>query len=174
VIEMIIMMGNKLIERIKKVDELNYLSNDYKLPKKEFKNILKSYKKEFGLVIEEEIEDFILFVNGKMFFDWVIFKSINDIPVAGGNICDVGLFYSLKKGTQYDGITVMKSNRDIIKITDFLLAEASPGDFIVISFDKNDYGKIYFISHDFNEDESYRYLVAETIEDYIGSMGLKI
>jgi hypothetical protein len=166
-------MENELIRAIKKVDELNYLSNDYKLPKKDFKNILKSYMEEFHLFIEKEIEEFILFVNGKMFFNWVVFKSINDIPVFDGRIGDVGLFYSLKKGTQYDGISIMNSNRDIIKTTDFLLAEATPGDFIVISFEKNDYGKIYFVSHDFNEEESYRYLVADTIDDYIKSMVIK-
>jgi hypothetical protein len=166
-------MENELIRAIKKVDELNYLSNDYKLPKKDFKNILKSYMEEFNLFIEKEIEEFILFVNGKMFFNWVVFKSINDIPVFDGRIGDIGLFYSLKKGTQYDGISIMNSNRDIIKTTDFLLAEATPGDFIVISFEKNDYGKIYFVSHDFNEEESYRYLVADTIDDYIKSMVIK-
>jgi hypothetical protein len=166
-------MENELIRAIKEVDELNYLSNDYKLPKKDFKNILKSYMKEFDLFIEKEIEEFILFVNGKMFFNWVVFKSINDVPVFSGKIGDVGLFYSLKKGTQYDGISIMNSNRDIIKTTDFLLAEATPGDFIVISFDKNDYGKIYFVSHDFKEIESCRYLVSNTIDDYIKSMVIK-
>ena len=35
-------MTNRLINLVKKVNELNYLSNEYKLPKKEFIKIIKS------------------------------------------------------------------------------------------------------------------------------------
>ncbi|MDR1315510.1 MAG: hypothetical protein LBK13_01445 [Spirochaetales bacterium] len=67
----------------------------------------------------------------------------------------------------------MKSNNDIIGEKEFVCAEAAPGDFLVISFDEKDYGKIYFISHDANEKEEYKYLVANTMESLIKTMYIK-
>ena len=166
-------MYNKLVESIKKVNEINFISNDYKLPKKDFKKILKNYIKDKKLTISEEIMEFLIFINGKMFFDWVVFKSKNKVPVFGGKIGDIGLFYSLKDGTQYYSFGVMKSNNDIIGEKDFLFAEATPGDYLIISFDAKDYGKIYFISHDSSEKEKRRYLVANTIEELIENMFVK-
>jgi hypothetical protein len=166
-------MANGLVDSIKKVNELNYLSNDYKLPKSEFKKILANYKKNKKINISEELEEFIIFVNGKMFYDWVVFKSINNVPVFNEKIGDLGLFYSLKKDTQYYSFGVMESNNDIIGEKEFVFAEATPGDFLIISFDEKDYGKIYFISHDTNEKEEYKYLVADTMENLIKNMYIK-
>ncbi len=164
---------NELISSISIVNELNYLSDKYKLTDEECKNILDSYKMNNKVNITKEMEDFIIYVNGKMFYDRVVFNSIHDIPILNGKVCDMGLFYSLKCGTQYDLFDTMKSNEDIIKKTDFLLAEATPGDYLTISFDEKDYGKIYFISHDYNEDEEYRYLVANSLKELIKSMYIK-
>jgi hypothetical protein len=166
-------MDSVLIEMVKKVNKLNYLSNDYKLSKNEFQKILNKYKNEYKINITKDIEEFIIFVNGKMFFDWVVFEAISDIPVFDGKTGDLGLFYSLKNGTQYYTFEAMESNSDIIKKTDFIFAEATPGDYLVISFDEKDYGKIYFISHDFNENEQYKYLAANTLEELIKKMYIK-
>jgi hypothetical protein len=166
-------MANELITAIKKVNDLNYLSNDYKSPINEFRKILKEYEKRVSVKIVPEIAEFIVFVNGKMFYDWVVFKSINDIPVFDGKIGDIGLFYSLKDGMQYDIFPTMRSNSDLIRKTDFLLAEATPGDFLTISFDESDYGKIYFIGHDMSVHESNRILVANTLVELINAMYVK-
>jgi hypothetical protein len=166
-------MNNDLIELVNNVNELNYLSNDYKLAKNEFKKILDKYKNDFKVNITKEIEEFIIYTNGKMFFDWIVFESINDVPVFDGKTGDLGLFYSLKAGTQYYTFGTMESNEDIIEKTDFIFAEATPGDYLVISFGEKDYGKIYFISHDFNEKEQHKYLVANSLDELIKSMHKK-
>ena len=166
-------MENELITLIKKVNPLNYISNDYELTKKEFMDILGEYEKNASVKILPEIAEFITFTNGKMFDDWILFKSINKVPIFGGKIGDISLFYSLKKGMQYDAFSVMKSNSDIIKTGDFLFAEATPGDYLTISFNESDYGKIYFIDHDADTDEPNRILVAESLQDLINSMFLK-
>ena len=116
-------MTNELIKAIKKVNELNYLSNDYKSPVKEFRNILKEYEKRVSVKISHEIAEFIVFVNGRT--------------------------------------------------TDFLFAEATPGDYLTISFDETDYGEIYFVGHDMGENEPNRILVANSLEELINSMFLK-
>ena len=166
-------MANELITAIKKVNKLNYISNDYKSTVKVFRNILKEYEKRVSVTILPEIAEFLVFVNGKMFYDWVVFKPINDVPVFDDNIGDIGLFYSLKDGMQYDTFPTMDSNSDIIKSTDFLFAEATPGDYLTISFNEMDYGKIYFAGHDMNENEPNRILVANSLEELIKSMFLK-
>ena len=166
-------MTNRLINLIKKIDELNYLSDEYKLPKKEFLKIINNYEKTKKINILEEIKEFIIFVNGKMFFDWVLFKSMNEIPVFKNKTGDLGLFYSIKEGMQYYTFEVMKSNNDIIGEKEFVFAEATPGDYLTISFEKNEYGKIYFISHDSNKNEQYKYLVANTMEELIKNMNVK-
>ena len=121
-------MTNRLINLVKKVNELNYLSDEYKLPKKEFLKILNNYEKINKINISEELKEFIIFINGKMFYDWVLFKSINEIPVFEGKIGDIGLFYSIKEGMQYYSFEVMESNKDIIGEKEFVFAEATPGD----------------------------------------------
>lgn len=166
-------MDNKLINSIKKVNSINYISNAYKSPKKEFVKLFETYKKEYNISVDTELEEFIIFVNGKMFWDWVVFKPVEEVPLFSSGYGDVGLFYSLKPGTQYDALTTMKYNSDIMNRTDFLLAEATPGDFIVISFDEADYGKLYFIGHDMDEDEQSRYLVANSVEEFISQMIIK-
>ena len=155
---------------IDKVNELEYISNVYKAKISDFKERLNLAKETYSMNIDEDMEEFLLHVNGKAYYDCVVFKSINSIPVLDGCIGDIGLFYSLLSGTQYDMLATKKSNHDIIKPQDYLLAEATPGDFLVISFAEADYGKIYFISHDSNEDEEVRYLVANNIKELIDNM----
>jgi len=166
-------MENELITLIKKVNPLNYITDEYKSSKNEFMNLLSEYEKKASVKILPEIAEFIAFTNGKMFDDWILFKSINKVSIFGGKIGDIGLFYSLKNGMQYDAFSAMKSNSDIIKTGDFLFAEATPGDYLTISFNESDYGKIYFIDHDADTDEPNRILVAESLQDLINSMFLK-
>lgn len=159
-----------LKEAIDKIDKLEYISNAYKVAESDFRERYNLIKKLYAMIIDVKMESFLLYVNGKSYYECVRFNSINSIPVYNGNVGDIGLFYSLVTGVQYDMLARKISNNDIIMPQDWLLAEASPGDFIVISFASVDYGKFFFISHDSNENEQTRYLVANNIEDFIDSL----
>lgn len=56
----------------------------------------------------------------------------------------------------------------------FFLRKPLQGDYLVISFSKSDSGKVYFISHDFSEKEGNRFLVANSITDFIESLFIKL
>lgn len=165
-------MTNKLIKAIEQVNTLSYIADEYRIGKEASAVALKAFGKRAEVGIEPEIAEFLEFINGKMFSDWVIFRSTNDVPLFLDRKGDVPLFYSLRAGVQYDTFSTMRANRDLFHPKDLLLVGLSTGDYLVISFDTADYGRLYFVGRDVVQGSPNRILVADSLADWIGTMTL--
>ena len=99
-----------LKEAIDKVDELEYISNAYRMAESDFRERYNLIKNSYAMIIDAKMESFLLYVNGKSYYECVHFNSINPICVYDGNVGDIGLFYSLITGIQYDMLARKISN----------------------------------------------------------------
>jgi hypothetical protein len=90
-----------------------------------------------------------------------------DIPILGeSNFLEFGMFLTLNE-SPYKIEAHIKSNEDLFGKEFFPFAEATPGDYIAYNMIDN---KVYFISHDFNENEKFRFKISENLKSYFMSL----
>ncbi len=125
------------------------------------------YQKEIDLIetyFEKKVEPLLWEVlkefQGTYFTEIVGFEVNQSIPILGeDSFLDFGQFFNFNAilGTS-------QSNEDLFQKGFLPFAEATPGDFIALSLID---GSIYFISHDFGDDEESHFKIAESLKIYL-------
>ena len=107
------------------------------------------------------MEDILIKYHGYSFNNEVGFNVTTHIPILGNSIfLEFGQFLSLYQKDLFD---ILENNDDLFR-TDFLpFAEATPGDYIAFSMQEQ---SVYFISHDFSENEQSHIKIADSLKDY--------
>lgn len=101
---------------------------------------------------------------GHTFNDEVGFNVTTNIPILGNStFLEFGQFLSLCQEASLYLLDVLENNSDIFG-HDFLpFAEATPGDYIALNISEQ---SVYFISHDFSDNEQSQIKIANSLKDY--------
>jgi hypothetical protein len=128
---------------------------------------LESLEEYFKTKIDSILKDTWKSYNGKIFSEIVGIGVEKDIPILeGSKFIDFGRFFSL--GDNGDGvIDIIKSNDGIFGKEFLPFAEALEGDFFAYNINNK---TIYFILHDFNDQEEPTHKIAENAEQFFLSL----
>lgn len=91
----------------------------------------------------------------------ILVKSIDEIPVADRGFVSVDRFYD-----RDDSISTQLEYTDQLPSMMMPIFDGEPGDFICISLQKDNYGKIFYWHHEGFVDQDI-YLLANTFEEFI-------
>jgi len=107
--------------------------------------------------------------NGMMFNNEIGIKPNDKIPtLEKGEFIEFLRFFSIEDKGDFI-LEMLKNNSDIFEKKYIPFAEALEGDFFALNNENN---TIYYIMHDFNDDEKYSYRVSNDVESFFMSLQL--
>lgn len=108
-------------------------------------------------------------LNGMIFNNEIGIKPNDKIPtLEKGEFIEFTRFFSIEDKGDFV-LEMLKSNNDIFEKKYIPFAEALEGDFFALNNENN---MIYYIMHDFNDDEKYAYRVSKNVENFFMSLQL--
>lgn len=137
------------------------------ISKRDFEKNITEIENFIGSKINPLLTDIWDELNGVMFNNEIGIEPNDEIPtLEKGEFIEFTRFFAIEdKGD--DVLEMLKSNNDIFEKKYIPFAEALEGDFFALNNEDN---AIYYIMHDFNDDEKYAYKVSENVENFFTSL----
>ena len=129
-----------------------------------FNDEIKLVKEYLKRDIPKLLWDILKEYQGYSFNDEVGFDVTVKIPILGNStFLEFGQFLSLCQETPLYLLDVLRENSDIFGHCFLPFAEATPGDYIALNVNEQ---YVYFISHDFSDEEQSHIKIANSLKDY--------
>ena len=155
----------KTIETINKhfktLGGLYNISHEKSLSLHDLENEIRSIENYLGKDVPKLLRDILIKYHGYSFNNEVGFNVTTHIPILGNSIfLEFGQFLSMYQKDLFD---ILENNEDLFRTDILPFAEATPGDYIAFNMQEQ---SVYFISHDFSENEQSHIKIADSLKDY--------
>ena len=140
------------------------INHEMSLSLPDLENEIRLIENYLGKDIPELLRDILRKYHGYSFNKDIGYNVTVQIPILGDStFLDFGQFLSLYPKAPLYLFDILENNEDIFG-HDFLpFAEATPGDYIALNINEQ---SVYFISHDFSENEQSHIKIADSLKDY--------
>ncbi|GIM56718.1 SMI1/KNR4 family protein [Capnocytophaga canimorsus] len=158
----------KVISHIEKIS--GGIEKNNQIPcisKRDFEKNIIDIENFIGAKISLLLIDIWSELNGIMFNNEIGIEADDKIPtLEKRQFIEFTRFFAIEDKGDYV-LEILKSNNDIFEKKYIPFAEALDGDFFAINNQNN---AIYYIMHDFNDDEKYAYIVSKNVESFFMSL----
>lgn len=164
-------LAQKIISHIEEISGGLYTLNQSNVKRVDFIKYIFDLECYIGCKINPILVEVWNRFNGCSFNNDIGIKPDDRVPTLGdGELIELTRFFSIES-TGDDVLEMLRSNADIFGKEYIPFAEAIEGDFFVLSSRGNG---IYYVLHDFNEDEKCFHRVADTISDFFMAVQLMV
>lgn len=158
----------KTIETINKhfkaLGGLYNISHEKSLSLHDLENEIRSIENYLGRDVPKPLRDIMIKYHGYSFNNEVGFNVSIHIPILGNStFLEFGQFLSLYQEAPVYLLDILENNDDLFGYDFLPFAEATPGDYIALNINEQ---SVYFISHDFSENEQSHIKIADSLKDY--------
>ncbi|MFJ1430568.1 SMI1/KNR4 family protein [Capnocytophaga canimorsus] len=158
----------KIISHIEKISGGVEKNNQIpRISKKDFEKYIFDIENFIGSKISPLLINIWGELNGALFNNEIGIEVNDQIPtLEKGQFIEFTRFFTVEDKGDYV-LEMLKSNNDIFAQKYIPFAEALEGDFFALNNEDN---AIYYIIHDFNDDEKYAYIVSKNVESFFMSL----
>lgn len=134
---------------------------------------INEYEELMDVTLPCSYKSFLIKYGACMVKDDYYFKAIETMPITfDDDFYQMDIFYGVSDG-EYDWLSAVKSNRDMIGVDVIPIGDTAGGDLICLGVTPENHGNIYYWDHEneieYSDGSQIFYLIAESFDTFIMS-----